>query len=119
MEQEAFLDLDEFNESEINLDEPPRSAIHYLQQVSFLLMHKKRTEMSGWLHLNWPHWGSAIIENILECKQYRVVWADESMVKQFFVYAVYLWCNRFSFAHNFYQTVFSNFYIIQSFVLFA
>lgn len=35
MEQEAFLDLDEFNESEINLDEPPRSAIHYLQQVSF------------------------------------------------------------------------------------
>uniref|UniRef100_A0A0M3HZL6 Gem-associated protein 2 n=1 Tax=Ascaris lumbricoides TaxID=6252 RepID=A0A0M3HZL6_ASCLU len=34
MEQEAFLDLDEFNESEINLDEPPRSAIHYLQQVA-------------------------------------------------------------------------------------
>ncbi|VDM42892.1 unnamed protein product [Toxocara canis] len=34
MEQEAFVDLDDFDESEINLDEPPRSAIHYLRQVA-------------------------------------------------------------------------------------
>ncbi|VDK55389.1 unnamed protein product [Anisakis simplex] len=34
MEQESFIELEEFDENEINMDETPRSAIHYLQQVA-------------------------------------------------------------------------------------
>lgn len=34
MEQEAVFDLGEFDERNISLDETPRDALHYLQQVT-------------------------------------------------------------------------------------